>query len=195
MIVLLFIGFLFFVAGGLIWIAQRERAAVEQRWRTYAGSIGAAYTPRGKQPSSTIDLSCAGVPTRIFVYVGHALVGGQRTYFNSLRATATPTGGVGREFHLLYFPDLQAEPLLVGDDSPSTRAWLGSVEALVKARPGLQLISDGASLSVDLTRKRDSIADFELLTTIITKLMATMPSHAPVHVPVRAVAPDIQSRI
>lgn len=161
------------VGAGLIALARRESSAVEKRWQTFAATCGGTYTPRaGKGTSPIIDLSCAGVPMRIWVYVGSGVVNGRRFVYNSLRGAVTPHGGTRREFHLLYMPDLQKEPI-ISDESAPLRAWLSGVDAEMRTRPGITISSDGTQLAVDLPRKRDSLDDFKLLVAVCTKLVAT----------------------
>ena len=110
---------------------------------------------------------------------------GRRQYFNSLRAIAIPAGGLDREFHLVYMPDLQPEPVLVGDDSAAVRAWLSAVDAPIKTRPGLSLSCDRAQLVVDLARKRDSLEDFQLMTMILSRLVETLDMVRPTPIETR----------
>ena len=196
MVEIMLIGVMFLLAGGIIGIAIRASGNVDRRWQTFAASIGAVYTPRGNgRKSQTIDFSIAGAPTRIFVYLGTAVVNGRHLAYNSLRAIATLGPGAFPEFHQLYNPDLQPDPLLVGDDSPTTRAWLSTVDAQVKTRVGTSLSSDGSILTIDLRRKNDSIADFEMIHAILTKLLTTLPSHATPFVPFNNVASRVQPQL
>jgi hypothetical protein len=175
MIVLLFIGLIACMALGLILLARRESRAVDQRWRSFAASVGGSYTPRhGAGTTPTIELTRHGLPIRIFVHVGHGVVNGVARSYNSLRTTATPPNGTGREFHFAYLPDAQRAPILMGDDSAPVSEWLAGVDASVKRHPGISISSDGAQLCIDLPRKRDSIQEFESLLTIVTQLLGSL---------------------
>ncbi len=173
--VLLFILVLVALAGGLIAFAMRLSARNVQVWRGWADSQRGAYTPKQSATSQMIDVVRDGVPVRILVYVGSAVVGGRRKLYNCLRAST--------EFHgpglaLLYLPSLHPEPVYSGEESEAIRRWLAAVDDLVRARPGLNVECDGQQLHVDLPRRTalDHVDDFELMTTLLSKLKRTAPA-------------------